>query len=212
MTAETHAHRVAATYLDGLIRILSALDLEAVLRVHRRLDAARAAGRTVYLAGNGGSAATASHWGNDLGKATRRADARPVRVRSLGDHVSWLTALANDEGYTRVFAGQLENLVEAGDVLIVLSASGNSPNLVDAVQTARALGASTIGLLGFDGGVLKSLVDDYIWLPTPAGAYGQVEDGHLVVCHMLTMCLASAPIGTAPSEIAAHGTSRLSAL
>jgi D-sedoheptulose 7-phosphate isomerase len=153
MIAESDAHHTVRTYVQELVRILCALDLDAVLRVHHRLETARAVGRTVYLAGNGGSAATASHWENDLEKATRRADAKPMRARSLSDHVPWLTALANDEGYTRVFAGQLEALVEPGDVLIVLSASGNSPNLVSAVQTARAHGASTVGFLGFDGGM-----------------------------------------------------------
>ena len=94
------------------------------------------AGNTIYLAGNGGSAATASHWANDLGKATKCPGAKPIRVVSLSEHVSWMTALANDDGYDRIFAGQLENFAVPGDVLVVFSASGNSPNLVEAVRTA----------------------------------------------------------------------------
>jgi D-sedoheptulose 7-phosphate isomerase len=119
-----------------------------------------------------------------------------VRVVALSDHLSWLTALANDDGYERVFAGQLENLVEAGDVLVVFSASGNSPNLVQAVLTAKARGAVALALLGFDGGTVKGLVHDCVWLPTPKGAYGPVEDAHLVVCHLLTTCLASGTCST----------------
>jgi D-sedoheptulose 7-phosphate isomerase len=197
---DTHPQAIASAYVAGVVRLLEAIDLEAVLRVYRHLAAVRLTGRMIYLAGNGGSAATASHWGNDLGKAARRADAPPIRVRSLVDHVPWLTALANDEGYARVFAGQLEALVEPGDVLVVFSASGNSPNLVEAVRTAAARGATTIAFLGFDGGVLKTMVDDCVWLPTARGAYGQVEDGHHILCHLLTQCLAGAAIG-APAEI-----------
>jgi D-sedoheptulose 7-phosphate isomerase len=109
---------------------------------------------------------------------------------SLNDNVSWLTALANDEGYERVFAGQLENFARPGDVLIVISSSGNSVNLVRAVELARTRGMSAIGLLGFDGGVLKGQVDDYLLLPTDKGAYGLVEPGHQLICHILTACLA----------------------
>lgn len=192
MSTETAVRRTAATYFPQLERMLRELDLDAVGRVFECLQETRDAGGTIYLAGNGGSAATASHWANDLGKAARLPGAKPIRVIPLGDHISWLTALANDEGYDRVFAGQLENFAGPGDVLLVFSASGNSPNLVQAVLTAKSRGARTLALLGFDGGALKGLVDDCVWLPTPTGAYGQVEDAHLIVCHLLTTCLAGA--------------------
>ena len=113
------------------------------------------------MAGNGGSAATASHWVNDLCKATRCAGRPLVRATCLSDNTSWLTALANDEGYERVFAAQLENLGRPGDVLVMISASGNSPNLLAASDTAQALGIDTVGLLGFDGGVLRDRVTRY---------------------------------------------------
>jgi len=105
----------------------------------------------------------------ELGKAAKRPDRRPIRVMGLTDNVPWLTALANDEGYDRVFAGQLENFAGPADVLIVISASGNSPNLVEAVRLARERGLSTIAFLGFDGGLLKDLVDVPFWLPTERG-------------------------------------------
>ena len=127
-----------------------------------------------------------------MGKATKRQGLPPVRVMSLSDNVSWLTALANDEGYERVFSGQLENFARPGDVLVVISSSGNSLNLVRAVELARRQQVATIGLLGFDGGVLKGMVDDFLLLATEKGAYGLVEPGHQMVCHILTACVAKA--------------------
>jgi D-sedoheptulose 7-phosphate isomerase len=128
----------------------------------------------------------------------------------LGDHLSWVSALANDEGFERIYAGQLENLARPGDLLVVISASGNSRNLVAAVCTARALGAATLGFLGFDGGALKSLVDDYVLVPTPQGAYGPVEDVHHVICHLVATCLAAGPIHAedSPAAVAATGIAR----
>jgi D-sedoheptulose 7-phosphate isomerase len=179
----------ARQYVSSLGALLQKLDLGALERVLGRLRSARTRRSTVFVAGNGGSAATASHWVNDLGKATKRHGNAPMRVVCLSDNTSWLTALANDEGYERVFSGQLENLADDGDVLVVISASGNSKNLVAAVELARARGVATVGLLGFDGGVLKGLVDDSLWLPTEKGAYELVEDAHAVLCHIMTLCL-----------------------
>jgi D-sedoheptulose 7-phosphate isomerase len=180
---------IADGYLASLATELERLDVDALMRIVARLRVARDAGAMVFTAGNGGSAATASHWVNDLGKATRRSGRRPFRVIGLSDNVSWFSALANDEGYERVFAGQLENLAQPGDVLIVISASGNSPNLVRAVDHARDAGLTSIALLGFDGGALLSRVDVAFWVPTPIGAYGLVESIHSVACDIVTTCL-----------------------
>jgi D-sedoheptulose 7-phosphate isomerase len=188
-TAAYSPQRITIDYLAGFQKLLSQIDVEAVARAVQRLRIARALGATIFVAGNGGSAATAAHLVNDLGKATKRSGRPPLRVMCLSDNVSWLTALANDEGYERVFAGQLENFARAGDVLIVISASGNSANLVQAVEYARAHGLITIGLLGFDGGVLKGRVDEALWLESEIGAYGPVESGHTVICDILTTCL-----------------------
>jgi D-sedoheptulose 7-phosphate isomerase len=199
------AREIAARYLRDFERVLAAVDLDAVARVVAQLAAARDRQRTIYIAGNGGSAATASHWANDLGKATKCAGRGWIRVMCLSDNTPWLTALANDEGFERIFAGQLENFGAAGDVLIVISASGNSPNLVQAVALANERGLVTIALLGFDGGVLKDRVSEYLWLPTERGAYGLVESGHAVLCDMVTTCLmedteAVAPVGASASS------------
>lgn len=145
---------------------------------------------TLYLAGNGGSAATASHWANDLETTAHRLGTGPSRVVCLSDNVSAVTALGNDEGYERIFAGRLERYAEPSDILFVISASGNSPNLLSAVELARAREIRTVGLLGFDGGALRELVDDAIWVKTEVGAYGLAESVHAVVCDMITSSLA----------------------
>ncbi len=181
---------IAAAYLAAMTTELGRLDVDAVLRVVDRIRRARDTGALIFIAGNGGSAATASHWVNDLGKATRRSGRAPIRVLGLADNMSWFSALANDEGYERVFAGQLEALARPGDLLMVISASGNSPNLVRAVEHARGSGITSVGLLGFDGGRLLSRLDDAVWIPTPIGAYGLVESLHSAVCDVVTSCLA----------------------
>src|SRR6185295_13315785 len=133
-TENSQAKKVAADYFASFTSLFHRVDFGAVERTLRCLRRARDGGAMIYIAGNGGSAATASHWVNDLGKATKTQERAPMRVTSLSDNVSWLTALANDEGYERVFSGQLENFARPGDVLIVISASGNSTNLVQAVE------------------------------------------------------------------------------
>ena len=189
----------AGDYVDRLHALLAALDLHAVDHMADELLAARLRGATIFIAGNGGSSATAAHWVNDLAKATRRADQPPMRVMNLTDNVPWLTALANDEGYDRVFAGQLENLAREGDVLVVISASGNSPNILRAIELANASGLVTMGLLGFDGGAALSLLDTAVWLPTRHGEYGLVETAHSAVADMVTARLAVRPV-SAPTS------------
>lgn len=183
---------MTAKYLQDFGKLVSLIDVDAIGRVTQRLAEARDRGATIFIAGNGGSAAIASHWVNDLGKATKCGGRTPLRVMSLSDNVSWLTALANDEGYERVFSGQLENFAKPGDVLIAISSSGNSMNLVRAVELAKTRGMVTIGMLGFSGGTLKNMVDEYILVETDKGAYGLVEPAHEMLCHLITKCLAEA--------------------
>jgi D-sedoheptulose 7-phosphate isomerase len=177
------AHLLDVQRLLGQVPVFT---LERIVEVFRR---ARDEGASIYIAGNGGSSATASHWVNDLGKATKRSGRPPMRVVSLSDNTSWLTALANDEGYDRVFSGQLENFAKPGDVLVCISASGNSANLLRAVDVATERGVTTVGLLGFDGGALRSRVDVMLCVSTEKGAYELVEDIHSVLCHAITKCL-----------------------
>ena len=183
------AKLIAAEYLREFEEVLRRVDIAAIDRVVEHLRTARDADGTVYVAGNGGSAATASHWANDLGKATKASSRAFMRVMCMSDNVAWLTALANDEGYERAFSGQLENFAGTGDVFVALSASGNSQNLVEAVKLAHERDVVTVALLGFDGGRLKGMVDEFLWLPTEPGQYGLVESAHSVLCDVLTTCL-----------------------
>ena len=180
---------VAARYLTDLTALLEVLDVAALARVTECLRIARDAGATVFIAGNGGSAATATHWANDLNKAASRSGRRPFRGISLTDGTSWLTALANDEGFDRVFAGQLENLAQPGDVLLMISASGKSPNLVRAAEFASAHGMVTLALLGFDGGTLRDKVDEHVLVRTAPGEYGLVESAHSIAADIITTFL-----------------------
>lgn len=180
---------VAGRYLGDLAALLDALDVAALERVTERLRTARDMGATVFIAGNGGSAATATHWANDLNKAASRSGRRPFRGISLTDGTSWLTALANDEGFDRVFAGQLENLAQPGDVLLMISASGKSPNLVRATEFASAHGMVTLALLGFDGGTLRDMVDEHVLVRTATGEYGLVESAHSIAADIITTFL-----------------------
>lgn len=177
---------VIPTHFALVRRVLTEVEVDAVQRVAEIFREARDRGAFIYVAGNGGSSSTASHWVNDLGKATKRSGCPPLKVMCLSDNTAWFSALSNDEGYDRAFAGQLENFATAGDVLICLSASGNSTNLVRAVELARSRGLTTVALLGFDGGVLKDLVDQAVWVRTEKGTYELVEDVHSVICHAIT--------------------------
>lgn len=186
---ERHVRALTRTYLADFSAVMEQITRMDVAAVVARLRHARDSGATIFIAGNGGSAATATHWANDLGKATRASGRALMRVLSLSDNVSWLTALANDEGYERAFSGQLENLARPGDVLVIISASGSSPNVVAAVATAESIGMVTIGLLGFDGGRLAGQMDAELLVRTPRGAYGIVETAHSLLADVVTSCL-----------------------
>lgn len=146
---------MVGTYLDYLIEIIQNIDLNTLKRVVQHLREAREHNAMVFIMGNGGSAATASHFANDLGKGAKKYGGSPVRVMYLSDCIPWFTALANDDGYENIFSGQLENHLQSRDVVIVMSASGNSENLVRAVEFGKAKRALTVGIVGFDGGKLK---------------------------------------------------------
>ncbi|GBD08995.1 Phosphoheptose isomerase [Candidatus Thermoflexus japonica] len=174
-------------YFDGVRRALDALPREILLQIIAQIEAAARDGRMIFLCGNGGSAATASHFACDLAKGTRRPGAPMVRAVALTDSIPLLTAWANDTEYRRVFAEQLRPLVRPGDVLIAISGSGNSPNVLEAVQVAREAGAFTIGLTGFQGGKLRDLVD--LCLIVPSGCMEQIEDLHLILHHTIITVL-----------------------
>lgn len=179
----------ARRYASYLSELLRSLDVAAIDKTIAIFQKARADGKTIFFVGNGGSAATCSHFAEDLEYGTRTEGKRPFRVLSLTDNTAYITAVANDEGYENVFLRQLESHFSAGDVLVAISASGNSPNAVRAAEYANSNGGITIGMVGFDGGKLKSICHHCCHVKTIKGAYGPVEDIHLVLDHIISTYL-----------------------
>lgn len=174
-------------YFADFKRVIDRFPMDALATFLHVLRSAQQQSATVFVCGNGGSWATAAHMVCDFGKNTRQAGRNRMIVLGLGDNIPSLTAYANDEGYDRVFAEPALSLIKAGDVLIAISGSGNSPNVLRAVEVANAAGATTLGLTGFDGGQLVALVQHA--LVVPSDSMEMVEDFHLVVDHLLTLCL-----------------------
>ncbi len=196
------AAQYSRLYIEHLRQILARLDFSAVEKFIEILDSARRTGQTVFFVGNGGSAATASHWANDLSIGTQVKGVPCFRALSLTDNVPILTCRGNDRSYQDLFVGQLEVLFREGDVLVAISASGNSPNVLRAIEYANSHGGTTIGLSGFDGGRMGSLCQLCINVDTARGEYGPVEDVHLVLDHLVTSYLKAkdrASLGPAPA-------------
>jgi len=175
------------SYIGTLRQTIDQLPVEHIARVVETLQAARLNGRQVFIMGNGGSASTASHFVCDLAKNTRRSDLPHFRVFGLTDNMAIFSAYANDEGYENVFAAQLANLIEEHDVVIAISASGNSANVLKAVEVAKQNHAITVGFTGFDGGRLASMVDVHVHVDSHVIEH--VEDIHLMLEHMIVKTL-----------------------
>jgi D-sedoheptulose 7-phosphate isomerase len=173
----------ADDYLEHLGGLLRGLDREAIGNFVQTLFDARERQARIFFVGNGGSAATASHFANDV--AIGALSDRPFQAISLCDNVPILTAIANDRGYDQIFVVQLKVLMQPGDLVVAISASGNSPNVVRAVEYANANGAVTVGLVGFDGGRMKEIAQHCIHVVTPKGEYGPIEDIHMVLDHLI---------------------------
>lgn len=187
-------------YFEQLLHVVPRLSFEAMDDVVACLYEAYERRHTIFLFGNGGSAALASHMACDLGKGTavsRRT--KRVRVVALTDNIPTITAYANDTGYENIFSEQLKNLAQPGDVALAISCSGNSPNVVKALQVARTLKMTTIGIGGFAGGKMKSLCD--IPLIVPSENMQVIEDLHLSIAHCLFTVLLNRI--TAPVPISA---------
>jgi len=175
------------SYISVLQDTVGKLPVESITRVVETLQNARLEGRKVFIMGNGGSASTANHFVCDLAKNTRHDSLPHFRVIGLTDNMAIFSAYANDEGYENVFAAQLANLVEAEDVVIAISASGNSANVVKAIEEAKSYNAVTIGFTGFTGGKLASLVD--IQVHVDSHVIEHVEDIHLMLEHMIVKAI-----------------------
>ena len=172
------------SYIDELKEALDDLSEDVIEHVLDILHVARMANQQVFIFGNGGSAATASHFVCDLGKNTRVQGVPNFRVTGLTDNIALFSALANDEGYENVFVKQLGNYLQPNDVVIGISTSGNSRNVINAIQFAKSVGAKAIGFTGFNSGELGSLTD--VDLHVSSYSIEHVEDIHLVLEHLIT--------------------------
>jgi D-sedoheptulose 7-phosphate isomerase len=173
----------AVSYKETLTRALDTVDLTKVTRAIEILAETRDRGRTIFVCGNGGSASTASHFVCDMAKGASFQRASRFRIMALTDSLATITAYSNDVAYESVFVEQLKNFAEPRDVVMLISGSGNSGNIVRTAEYANSIGCHTIGLTGRDGGRLGALVDLQIRVAEPH--MGRIEDGHMIVCHMI---------------------------
>ena len=180
-------------YKSALLESIETIPLARVEQAIEWLREARAEGRRIFVCGNGGSASTASHFACDMVKgASFQRDAR-FRILALTDSLPTITAYSNDVGYDSVFVEQLRNFAQPGDILLGISGSGNSPNVLRAFEYANSIGCRSIALTGRDGGGLGPLAGLHIQVPVPH--MGRIEDAHMIVCHMIAYCFMEEPPG-----------------
>ena len=173
----------AAAYKEDLVTAIEHIDLSKVEQATSWIREARDLQKHVFTCGNGGSASTASHFACDVVKGASYGREKRFRIMALTDSLATLTAYSNDVTYECVFVEQLKNFAVPGDVLLAISGSGNSPNVVNAVEYARSIGCKTIALSGRDGGKLGKAAE--LNIQVPVQHMGRIEDAHLIVCHMI---------------------------
>lgn len=183
----SNSNPLIARYIGEVSGTLSELPVAQIERMLEILRKARVERRKLFIFGNGGSATTASHFACDLNKGAICAGQPRFRAIALTDNIPVVTAWANDASYEDIFAEQLENHVEAGDIVIGISGSGNSMNVVNALRLANAKGATTLAFTGFDGGKVKEVA--HVCIIVPNHTMEQVEDIHLLIGHLMATCL-----------------------
>jgi D-sedoheptulose 7-phosphate isomerase len=172
-----------AQYKTELLKAIETVDLARVNQAIELFKDARAAGRHIFVCGNGGSASTASHFACDIVKGASYNRGQRFRIMALTDQIATLTAYANDVSYDCVFVEQLRNFAQPGDLVMCISGSGNSPNVIRAMEYANSIGCKTLALTGRDGGKLGPLAQLNIQVDVPH--MGRIEDAHMIVCHMI---------------------------
>ncbi len=178
---------IISKYVSEVNTALTKLPVRTITDVIHAIEKARDERRSIFIFGNGGSAATALHFAADLAKGAICPGKPRIKAFALTDNISLLSAWANDSAYEDIFAEQLQNYIEPGDIAIAISGSGNSPNILDGIKVAKAKGATTIGFIGFEGGKLKGMVD--IAIVIPGSDMKPIEDIHLLIGHIITVCL-----------------------
>ncbi len=175
-------------YFNRLKSVLRSIDQEKLIELIKKIQSIIGTDRTIFIAGNGGSASTGSHMTCDLGKTILGKNPREKEARlktiCLNDSIPLLTAWGNDEGYEYIFSEQLHNLGRKNDFLIVITGSGNSANIIEVAKSAQKMGIETYGILGFNGGKVKDLLDNYLLIKS--NDYGIVEDIHMILVHLMT--------------------------
>jgi len=194
-TSSAAATSVAANdYLLAVQGVLARLDHAIVDRMVDVIWRGYEKGRTLFLFGNGGSAALASHFACDIGKGTIAGKRKRLKAVALTDNVALITAWANDKAYDAIFAEQLESLAAKGDIVLAISGSGNSPNVIRGLETARRIGAETLVLTGFEGGRAQPLAD--LCLVVPSDSMQLIEDAHLCATHAIFLAIRQRMIQT----------------
>lgn len=173
------------SYIENLKDLLDKVDETVVEEIVQEIEKLLINRGRLYVLGNGGSSATASHMVNDLGAGLRRRNIINLDVVSLGDNSPVITAIANDIGYENIFYMQMQGLIKKEDVVLAISCSGDSPNIVKAVEYAKEQGCKIIGVSGFGGGKLKEISDIKFHVDAPKGEYGLVEDIHMILDHII---------------------------
>lgn len=172
-------------YKEDLKSLIDKVDPIVLSNIITQINDVEANKGQVYVLGNGGSASTASHMVNDLGAGLTRRDIKNLKIQSLSDNTASCSALSNDVGYENIFYYQLKGKLSKNDLIISISCSGNSENILKAVEYAKSQNVKTISFTGFDGGELKKISDLTIHIDTPKGSYGLVEDVHMILNHMI---------------------------
>lgn len=171
------------TYLENEIKVLESLDVDSINAVLNLLEETFENENNIYIFGNGGSAATASHFQNDFNKGVSEYTAKKFRFQCLNDNVATLMAIANDIGYEDVFSFQLQGKLREGDIVIAISGSGNSKNVIKAVNYAKECGNKVVGVTGYSGGKLKEICD--LSLHVPVNSMQITEDVHMIFDHLM---------------------------
>jgi D-sedoheptulose 7-phosphate isomerase len=177
-------NKIIQEYIERLRYLLSKLDVNIISSIIDAMEKVHDNGK-IYIIGNGGSSATSSHMANDLSSGLKLREIRNFDVESLSDNSSVCTAIANDVGYENIFYAQLKDKINSNDMLIAISCSGNSDNIIKAVEYAKKQNTTVIGLTGFSGGKLKPLSDISFHIDSKDGEYGLVEDLHMILDHII---------------------------
>jgi D-sedoheptulose 7-phosphate isomerase len=190
-------------YLNDVKQVLDRMPVETVNRIYEAILRAYEEDRQVFIIGNGGSAANASHFACDLGKGTVYPGRRRFRVISIADNTPVSTAYANDLSYDQIFSEPIRTLARKGDLVVALSGSGNSPNVLEGVKAAKEVGAKSIALTGYQGGKIKDLADETLIVPSTSMQH--IEDCHLILAHVIYHGIRDHVAEGAKATVAASG-------